>query len=157
MRTLRTGCRALMNVVLGGYHVRDIACVAAFDVADAKVGTDLASAILAAPNNTRVFASVAATGVQVQRGPTLDGLGRYVREVVAESPAVPVDVAAALQAAGAEVVVSYLPVGAEAATRYYAEAALAAGCGFVNCIPAFIASDPALERAVCRGRTAGAG
>ena len=133
----------LMNVVLGGYHVGDIEVVAAFDVASAKVGADLAQAILAAPNNTKVFASVPPTGVVVQRGPTLDGLGRYVRDVVRESAAAEVDVASCLREAGAEVVVSYLPVGAEAATRYYAEQALAAGCGLVNCIPAFIASDPA--------------
>ena len=133
----------LMNVVMGGYHVGDIEVVAAFDVAAAKVGTDLASAILAAPNNTVVFADVPPSGVVVQRGPTLDGLGRYLHDVVAESEAGPVNVAACLRDAGAEVVVSYLPVGAEQATRYYAEQALAAGCGFVNCIPAFIASDPA--------------
>ncbi len=133
----------LMNVVLGGYHVADVAVVAAFDIAAPKVGQDLAQAILAAPNNTRVFAPVPETGVVVQRGPTLDGLGRYVRGVVHESPAEPVDVAACLRAAGAEIVVSYLPVGSEQATHYYAEQALAAGCGFVNCIPAFIASDAA--------------
>ncbi len=135
----------LMNVVLGGYHVRDVTFVAAFDIAQAKVGQDLAQAILAAPNNTRSFAPVATTGIVVQRGPTLDGLGRYVRDVVHESDTPPVDVAAALRAAGAEIVVSYLPVGSEQATRYYAEQALAAGCGFVNCIPAFVASDPAWQ------------
>ncbi len=133
----------LMNVTLGGYHVADIAIVAAFDISDAKVGQDVAAAILAAPNNTRLFAKVADTGVLVQRGPTLDGLGRYVREVVHESTAEPVDVAAALRHSGAEIVVSYLPVGAERATHFYAEQALAAGCGFVNCVPVFIASDPA--------------
>ncbi len=132
----------LMNVVLGGYHVGDVEVVAAFDIARGKVGLDLAQAIGAAPNNTRVFASVAPSGVVVQRGPTLDGLGRYVREVVEESADDPVDVAASLRAARAEVVVSYLPVGSEQATRFYAGEALAAGCGFVNCIPAFIASDP---------------
>ncbi len=133
----------LMNVVLGGYHVGDIEVVAAFDVAAGKVGTDLAHAILAHPNNTRTFAHVAAAGVPVQRGPTLDGLGRYVRDVVAESPAPAVDIAASLRAARVDVAVSYLPVGAERATAYYAEQALAAGCGFVNCIPVFIASDAA--------------
>ncbi len=133
----------LMNVVLGGYHVGDIEVVAAFDIAEGKVGLDLASAILAPPNNTRVFAKVPPSGVTVQRGPTLDGLGRYVRAVVQESAAAAVDVAAALRDARAEIVVSYLPVGSEQATRYYAEQALAAGCGFVNCIPVFIASDPA--------------
>ncbi len=133
----------LMNVTLGGYHVGDVEVVAAFDISDTKVGQDLATAIGAAPNNTRTFASVAATGVIVQRGPTLDGLGRYVRDVVHESAAAPVDVAAALREAGAEIVVSYLPVGSEQATHYYAEQALASGCGFVNCVPVFIASDPA--------------
>ncbi|MGY2049384.1 inositol-3-phosphate synthase [Methylobacterium sp. JK268] len=132
----------LMNVVLGGYHVADVAIVAAFDVAAAKVGRDLAEAIGAAPNNTARFAAVAPTGVTVARGPTLDGLGRYLRDVVPESPEAPVDVAAALDQAGAEILVSYLPVGAQAATEHYAEAALRAGCGFVNCIPVFIASDP---------------
>ena len=133
----------LMNVTLGGYHVADVAVVAAFDISDTKVGQDLAGAIRAAPNNTRIFADVADTGVVVQRGPTLDGLGRYVRDVVHESPAAPVDVAASLRAAGAEIVVSYLPVGSEQATHFYAEQAIAAGCGFVNCVPVFIASDPA--------------
>ena len=133
----------LMNVTLGGYHVADIEVVAAFDIAEAKVGQDLARAILAAPNNTRIFAQVPQTGVDVLRGPTLDGLGRYVRDVVHESAAAPIDVAAALRAAGAEIVVSYLPVGSQQATHYYAEQALAAGCGFVNCVPVFIASDPA--------------
>ncbi len=142
----------LMNVVLGGYHVRDIEVVAAFDIADGKVGRDLSQAILAAPNNTRVFAVVPESGVVVQRGPTLDGLGRYVRDVIAESAAEPVDVAAALRAARAEIVVSYLPVGSQQATEHYAEAALAAGCGLVNCIPVFIASDPAW-----RGRFEAAG
>ena len=135
----------LMNVTLGGYHVADVAVVAAFDIEAAKVGQDLAAAIGAAPNNTRVFARVGQTGVIVRRGPTLDGLGRYVRHVVRESPAAPADVAAVLRQAGAQIVVSYLPVGAEAATRYYAEQALAAGCGFINCVPVFIASDPAWQ------------
>jgi myo-inositol-1-phosphate synthase len=133
----------LMNVVLGGYHVRDVEIVAAFDISAAKVGRDVAVAIYAAPNNTKVFARVPDLGVTVQRGPTLDGLGRYVRDVVAEDMSEPVDVAAALRDARAEIVVSYLPVGSEQATRYYAEQAIAAGCGFVNCIPVFIASDQA--------------
>ncbi len=133
----------LMHVELGGYHVADIEFVAAFDIAAGKVGHDLATAIGAEPNNTIRFAEVPPAGVVVQRGPTLDGLGKYLVDVVEESPALPVDVARSLREAGAEIVVSYLPVGSEAATRWYAEAALAAGCGFVNCIPAFIASDPA--------------
>ncbi len=133
----------LMHADLGGYKVGDVAFVTAFDVAAQKVGRDLSEAIGAEPNNTQVFAEVAHSGVTVQRGPTLDGLGRYVRDVVAESDAPQVDVARALRDSGAEILVSYLPVGSEQATRFYAEQALAAGCAFVNCIPVFIASDPA--------------
>ncbi len=137
------GVPGLMHVDLGGYHVADVTFCAAFDVTQAKVGLDLAEAIVAEPNNTFSFATVARTGVTVRRGPTMDGIGRYVRGVVDESDAPPVDVAAALRRAETDVLVSYLPVGAEAATRWYAEQALAAGCAFVNCIPVFIASDPA--------------
>jgi len=133
----------LMHVDLGGYHVADVTFCAAFDVTKAKVGLDLADAIAAEPNNTFSFAQVPPTGLIVQRGPTMDGIGRYVRNVVEESDAPPVDVATALRRAETDVLVSYLPVGAEAATRWYAEQALAAGCAFVNCIPVFIASDPA--------------
>ena len=132
----------LMHVNLGGYHVRDIEFVAAFDVSANKVGKDLGEAIYAAPNNTIRFCDVPAIGVTVQRGPTMDGIGRYVAEVVPESPGAPVDVAAALQAADVDVVVSYLPVGSEDATRWYAEQAIEAGCAFVNAIPVFIASEP---------------
>ncbi len=133
----------LMHAELGGYRVGDIAVVAAFDVDRGKVGRDVAEAILAAPNNTQIFAEVPRSGVRVQRGPTMDGLGRYLRDMIEESEARPVDVAGALRDARADVLVSYLPVGSELATRWYAEQALAAGCGFVNCIPVFIASDPA--------------
>jgi myo-inositol-1-phosphate synthase len=134
----------LMHVKLGPYHVADIEVVAAFDVDGKKVGRDVAEAIFAEPNNTiRFAADLPPTGVTVQRGATLDGLGRYYREAIQESDDHPVDVAQALRDAGADVVVSYLPVGSEEATRHYAQAALDAGCGFVNCIPAFIASDPA--------------
>ena len=133
----------LMHVKLGPYHVSDIEVVAAFDVDGKKVGRDVAEAIFAEPNNTIRFAhDVPPTGVPVQRGPTLDGLGRYYRETIEESGEEPVDVARALREARADVVVSYLPVGSEEAARHYAQAALDAGCGFVNCIPAFIASDP---------------
>jgi myo-inositol-1-phosphate synthase len=133
----------LMHVKLGPYHVADIEVVAAFDVDGKKVGRDVAEAIFAEPNNTIRFADdVPPTGVVVQRGPTLDGLGRYYRETIDESDEQPVDVAEALRSAGADVLVSYLPVGSEEATRHYARAALDARCGFVNCIPAFIASDP---------------
>ena len=133
----------LMHVDLGGYHIRDIELVAAFDVDAKKVGTDLAEAIVSEPNNTIRFAEVPPTGVTVQRGPTFDGLGRYYRETIAESELPPVDVAKALRDAQADVVVSYLPVGSEQAAKHYAQAALDAHVGFVNCLPVFIASDKA--------------
>jgi myo-inositol-1-phosphate synthase len=136
----------LMHVELGGYHVGDVDFVAAFDVDAAKVGLDLGKAVFAGPNNTTRFAEVGGLGVQVQRGPTLDGLGQYYREVVEESPEEPVDVAQALRDARADVLVSYLPVGSEEAQRYYAQACLDAGVGFVNAIPVFIASDPEWAR-----------
>jgi myo-inositol-1-phosphate synthase len=132
----------LMNVRLGGYHVGDIRFVAAFDVNAEKVGQDLADAIGTKPNNTIRFADVDKLGVTVHRGPTLDGLGSYVKEVIPESDEPPADVGAILRETGADVLVSYLPVGSQKATEYYAEQALAAGCAFVNCIPVFIASQP---------------
>ena len=132
----------LMHVMLGGYHVRDIDFVAAFDVDAAKVGLDLGKAIFSGQNNTIKFAEVGDLGVQVQRGPTFDGLGEFYRDTVEESPAEPVDVAQALRDAKADVLVSYLPVGSEDAQRHYAQACLDAGVGFVNAIPVFIASDP---------------
>ena len=136
----------LMHVELGGYHVRDIVPVAAFDVDQTKVGTDLGKAMFAGLKNTIRFADVGEVGVTVQRGPTFDGLGKYYREVVEESPAAPVDVAQALRDAKADVLVSYLPVGSEQAQRYYAQACLDAGVAFVNAIPVFIASDPEWAR-----------
>jgi len=132
----------LMHVVLAGYHVGDVEFVAAFDVDAEKVGTDLSKAIFSSQNNTIRFSEVGHVGVTVQRGPTLDGLSKYYREVVEESPTEPVDVAQALRDARADVLVSYLPVGSEDAQRYYAQAALDAGVAFVNAIPVFIASDP---------------
>jgi myo-inositol-1-phosphate synthase len=132
----------LMHVDLGGYHVSDIEVVAAFDVDTTKVGQDVGKAIWAGQNNTVRFANVGDLGVAVQRGPTLDGLGKYYREVIEESPAPVVDVASALGAAKADVLVSYLPVGSEAAQKHYAQACLDAKVGFVNAIPVFIASDP---------------
>jgi myo-inositol-1-phosphate synthase len=132
----------LMHVVLGGYHVRDIEFVAAFDVDAKKVGLDLAEAVLASENNTIRFADVPPLGVEVQRGPTLDGLGRYYQETINESERAPVDVAAVLRATKTDVLVCYLPVGSEEAARYYAAQAIEAGVAFVNCLPAFIASDP---------------
>ncbi|HYH28639.1 MAG TPA: inositol-3-phosphate synthase [Actinomycetota bacterium] len=131
----------LMHVSLGPYHVSDVQVVAAFDVDGKKVGRDVSEAIHAEPNNTIRFADVPPTGVEVLRGPTLDGIGEYYRETIEEAAGEPVDVAAALRAAGTDVVVSYLPVGSEQATRFYAEAAIDAGAAFVNCIPVFIASD----------------
>jgi myo-inositol-1-phosphate synthase len=136
----------LMNVELGGYHVRDLVPVAAFDVDQTKVGTDLGKAMHAGLNNTIRFADVGEVGVTVQRGPTFDGLGKYYREVVEESPFEPVDVAQALRDAKADVLVSYLPVGSEQAQRYYAQACIDAGVAFVNAIPVFIASDPVWAR-----------
>jgi myo-inositol-1-phosphate synthase len=133
----------LMHVALGGYHVGQIELVAAFDVDASKVGLDLSKGIFAGHNNTIRFAPVGELGVTVQRGPTLDGLGRYYRETVEESPAEPVDVAAALREAHADVLVAYLPVGSEDAQRHYAQACLDAGVAFINAIPVFIASDPA--------------
>ncbi|HET8728708.1 MAG TPA: inositol-3-phosphate synthase [Alphaproteobacteria bacterium] len=130
----------LMNVTLGGYHVGDIEIVAAFDVNAAKVGRDVAEAIFAPPNNTHRFARVSPIGVVVERGETLDGLGKYLKEEVPESDHPVADVARILKRAEADVVVSYLPVGSERATEWYVEQALEAGCAFVNCIPVFIAS-----------------
>jgi myo-inositol-1-phosphate synthase len=131
----------LMHVRLGDYHVRDIEFVAAFDVSDEKVGRDLSEAIFARPNNTYRFCDVPNLGVTVRRGPTLDGIGKYLREVVDESLEEPANVAQVLKESGAQVVVCYLPVGSERAVRWYAEQALEAGCGFVNCVPVFVASD----------------
>ncbi|MGI8758645.1 MAG: inositol-3-phosphate synthase [Acidimicrobiales bacterium] len=132
----------LMHVELGGYHIRDVTLVAAFDVDAAKVGLDAGKAIFASQNNTLRFAPVGELGVTVQRGPTFDGFGRYYRETCEESPAEAVDVASVLRQSGADVLVSYLPVGSEAAQKHYAEACLEAGVAFVNAIPVFIASDP---------------
>jgi myo-inositol-1-phosphate synthase len=132
----------LMHVVLGGYHVRDVEFVAAFDVDAVKVGLDLGKAIFAGQNNTIRFAPVADLGVSVQRGPTLDGLGKYYRQTIDESPLEPVDVATVLREARADVLIAYLPVGSEKAQKHYAQACLDAKVAFVNAIPVFIASDP---------------
>ncbi len=132
----------LMHVTLGGYHVSDVEVVAAFDVDADKVGLDAGKAIFAGHNNTIRFASVGEIGVTVQRGPTLDGLGKYYRQTIEESPAEAVDVAGVLKEVGADVLVSYLPVGSEEAQKFYAQACLDAKVGFVNAIPVFIASDP---------------
>ncbi|MBV9248082.1 MAG: inositol-3-phosphate synthase [Acetobacteraceae bacterium] len=132
----------LMHPDLGGYHVSDIEFVAAFDVARTKVGRNLADAIVAEPNNTHQFAKVPAGAVTVRRGPTLDGIGQYLRDIIEEADEPVTDVAGTLRTTEADVLISYLPVGSEKATKWYAEQALAARCAFVNCIPCFIASDP---------------
>jgi myo-inositol-1-phosphate synthase len=132
----------LMHVQFGPYHVRDIEFVTAFDVDAKKVGRDLAEAIVASENNTIKICDVPPTGVIVQRGPTMDGLGEYYREIITESDDEPVDVVAALQAARVDVLVSYLPVGSEQADHFYAQCAIDAGVAFVNALPVFIASDP---------------
>jgi myo-inositol-1-phosphate synthase len=132
----------LMHVVLGGYHVGDVEIVAAFDVDATKVGLDLSKAIFAGHNNTIRFAEVGELGVTVSRGPTLDGLGKYYRLEIEESPAEPVDISEVLRRTGADVLVGYLPVGSEEAQRHYAAACLDAGVAFVNAIPVFIASEP---------------
>ena len=129
----------LMHVQFGKYHISDVEFVAAFDVDENKVGLDLAEAITASENNTVKLADVPATGVNVLRGPTLDGLGQYYREVITESGAEVVDVAAALREAEVDVLVCYLPVGSEEAARHYAQAAIDAGAAFVNALPVFIA------------------
>ncbi len=132
----------LMHVQFGPYHVRDIEFVAAFDVDAKKVGRDLAEAIVASENNTIKICDVPPTGVTVQRGPTLDGLGEYYREIISESDEQPVDVVQALRQARADVLVSYLPVGSDQADRFYAQCAIDARVAFVNALPVFIASDP---------------
>ena len=132
----------LMHVMLGGYHVRDVVPVAAFDVDASKVGADLSKAIWGGQNNTIRFADVDEVGVTVHRGPTLDGLNKYYRAAIEESLVEPCDVAQVLRDSGADVLVSYLPVGSEDAQRFYAQACLDAGVAFVNAIPVFIASDP---------------
>ncbi|WP_116947827.1 inositol-3-phosphate synthase [Jiangella endophytica] len=129
----------LMHVQFGDYHVRDVEFVAAFDVDAKKVGQDLADAIGASENNTIKICDVPPTGVVVQRGHTLDGLGKYYRETIVEDESEPVDVVAALKAAKVDVLVCYLPVGSEEAAKFYAQAAIDAGVGFVNCLPVFIA------------------
>lgn len=136
----------LMNVELGGYHVRDLEIASAFDIHAGKVGRDVSEAIFVAPNNTTRFASPSRCGVTVLRGPTMDGVGQYLADDIEESDSVPVDVAQALIDSRTEVLVSYLPVGSQRASEFYAEQALKAGCAFVNCIPVFIASDPAWRR-----------
>jgi myo-inositol-1-phosphate synthase len=132
----------LMHVTFGDYHVSDVEFVAAFDVDDTKVGKDLSEAINASQNNTIKICDVPYLGLEVQRGPTLDGLGKYYRETIEESAAEPVDVVQTLKDSQADVLVSYLPVGSEEADKFYAQCAIDAGVAFVNALPVFIASDP---------------
>ncbi len=132
----------LMHVNLGGYHVRDIEFSAAFDVDSRKVGLDLSEAIFAAPNNTVRFADVPYLGVPVSRGMTHDGLGKYLKQKITKAPGPTAPIKEILQDTGTDVVVNFLPVGSEMATKWYVEQVLDAGCGFVNCIPVFIAREP---------------
>ncbi len=131
-----------MHVNLGGYHIRDIEFTAAFDINRTKVGKDLSEAIFAEPNNTCQFAEVPRLGVKVYRGMTHDGLGKYLKQVITKAPGPTADIVGILKETKTDVVVSYLPVGSEMATKWYVEQVLEAGCGFVNCIPVFIASQP---------------
>jgi myo-inositol-1-phosphate synthase len=132
----------LMHVNLGGYHIRDIEFSAAIDVVEGKVGKDLSEAIFAYPNNTYKFSDVPHTGVTVARGMTHDGLGKYLSQILKKAPGPTADIVGILKETKTDVVVSYLPVGSEMATKWYVEQILEAGCAFVNCIPVFIASQP---------------
>jgi myo-inositol-1-phosphate synthase len=136
----------LMHVNLGGYHIRDIEFTAAFDVTTDKVGKDLSEAIWAHPNDTIKFAEVPKTGIEVQRGMTHDGLGKYISEVVTKAPGETTDVVGILRDTKTDVVVNYLPVGSDAATKWYAEQVLEAGCAMVNCMPVFIAREAYWQR-----------
>jgi myo-inositol-1-phosphate synthase len=136
----------LMHVNLGGYHVSDIEFTAAFDVTTDKVGKDLADAIWAHPNDTIKFADVPQTGIKVQRGMTHDGLGKYISQVVTKAEGETSDVVGILRDTKTDVVVNYLPVGSEAATKWYAEQVLEAGCAMVNCMPVFIAREKYWQR-----------
>ncbi|MEE8174764.1 MAG: inositol-3-phosphate synthase, partial [Dehalococcoidia bacterium] len=131
----------LMHVNLGGYHVGDIEFVAAFDIDQTKVGKDLAEAIYAPPNNTLKFCQVPEIGVKVSRGMTHDGLGKYLSQIITKAPGATANIVNILKETGADVVVNYLPVGSEEATKWYIEQVLAAGCSFVNCVPVFIARE----------------
>ncbi len=136
----------IMHVDLGGYHLSDLEFVAAFDVDKNKVGKDLADAIYAKPNNTYRFADVPKTGVKVSRGMTLDGLGKYLSQIITKAPGETDDIVGILKDRKVDVVVSYLPVGSEDATRWYVEQVLQAGCAFVNCIPVFIGREPRWQK-----------
>ena len=132
----------LMHPVLGGYHIRDIEFVAAIDIDANKVGKDLSEAVFTKPNNTVKFADVPAKGITVARGMAHDGLGKYLSEIITKAPGPTADIVGILKETQADVVVNYLPVGSEEATKWYTEQILTAGCAMVNCIPVFIAREP---------------
>jgi myo-inositol-1-phosphate synthase len=132
----------LMHVNLGGYHIADINFVAAFDIDKNKVGKDLAEAIFTKPNNTIKFCDVPKTGVRIERGMTHDGLGKYLSQIITKAPGPTANIVDILKETETDVVINYLPVGSEEATKWYVEQVLAAGCGFINCIPVFIAREP---------------
>jgi myo-inositol-1-phosphate synthase len=136
----------LMHVNLGGYHIRDIEFVAAFDIDKNKVGKDLSEAIYTKPNNTIVFQQVPNLGVKVERGMTHDGLGKYLSQIIEKAPGPTADIVGILRERKVDVMINYLPVGSEEATKWYVEQALAAGVGVVNCIPVFIAREPYWQR-----------
>ncbi len=136
----------LMHVNLGGYHISDINFVAAFDIDKNKVGKDIAQAIFTPPNNTFKFSEVPATGVKVQRGMTHDGLGFYLSQIIEKAPGPTADIVKILKETKTDVVINYLPVGSEEATKWYVEQVLAAGCGLINCIPVFIAREKYWQR-----------
>jgi myo-inositol-1-phosphate synthase len=131
----------LMHVNLGGFHISDIEFVAAFDIDKNKVGKELSEAIFTAPNNTTKFADVPRLGVKVKRGMTHDGLGRYLSDIIEKAPGPTDDIVAILKETKTDIVINYLPVGSEEATKWYVEQVLEAGCAFINCIPVFIASE----------------
>jgi myo-inositol-1-phosphate synthase len=132
----------LMHVNLGGYHISDINFVAAFDIDKNKVGKDLAQAIFIKPNNTIKFCDVPKTGIRVERGMTHDGLGKYLSQIITKAPGPTANMVDILNKTETDVVINYLPVGSEEATKWYVEQVLTAGCGFINCIPVFIAREP---------------
>jgi myo-inositol-1-phosphate synthase len=132
----------LMHVNLGGYHISDINFVAAFDIDKNKVSKDLAQAIFIKPNNTTKFCDVPKTGIRVERGMTHDGLGKYLSQIITKAPGPTANIVDILRKTETDVVINYLPVGSEEATKWYVEQVLAAGCGFINCIPVFIAREP---------------
>jgi myo-inositol-1-phosphate synthase len=131
----------IMHINLGGYHIRDVEFVAAFDIDKNKVGKDLSEAVFTWPNNTKKFADVPTKNVKVKRGMTHDGLGKYLSQIIQKAPGATADIVSILKETKTDVVVSYLPVGSEEATKWYVEQVLEAGCAFINCIPVFIASE----------------